>query len=215
MAKHKRKQTAQARRKPRRTGDEPPVGMRIVGGHFRGRKLRYGGDRRVRPMKDRVREAVFNLVGPSIKGTHAVDLFAGTGALALEALSRGAARATLIEQHVPTVAIIRQNIATLGVEERCNLVTGNVFSWMRKKPVLGEEPWTVFSSPPYDLYVDRKDDMLRMIGELIDAAPADSVFVVESDERFDLSDLPEPDAWNCRKYFPAFVGLFRKTVQTT
>ena len=213
MAERKHKATGKARRKPTRRPDETTVGLRIVGGDFRGRKLRYGGDRRVRPMKDRVREAVFNLVGPSVRGTHAVDLFAGTGALALESLSRGAARATLIEQHLPTVRIIQQNIATLGVEERCDVVTGNVFSWMRREPCLGEEPWTVFSSPPYDFYVDREEDMIGLIERMIDAAPAASIFVVESDERFDFASLPEPDAWKCRAYAPAFVGVFRKTVQ--
>ena len=213
MAKRKYKATGKERRKPTHSGGEATVGLRIVGGHFRGRKLQYGGDRRVRPMKDRVREAVFNLVGPSIRGTHAIDLFAGTGALGLEALSRGAARATLIEQHLPTVRIIQQNIATLDVGERCDVVTANVFSWIRQEPRLGEEPWTVFSSPPYDLYVQRNADMLGLIKRLIDAAPAESIFVVESDERFDFTSLPEPDAWKCRVYSPAFVGVFRKTVQ--
>ena len=212
MAKRKRRATGKGRRKPPRKRGEATIGLRIVGGHFRGRKLRYGGDRRVRPMKDRVREAVFNLVGPSVRGTHAIDLFAGTGALALEALSRGAARATLIEQHLPTVQIIRRNIATLGVGERCDVVTGNVFSWIRQEPRLGQEPWTVFSSPPYDLYVQREEDMIGLIEGLIDAAPAASIFVVESDERFDFARLPQPDAWKCRVYAPAFVGLFRKTV---
>ena len=213
MAKRQHRATGKTRRKPQRNLGEATVGLRIVGGHFRGRKLRYGGDSRVRPMKDRVREAVFNLVGPSVRGTHAVDLFAGTGALALEALSRGAARATLIEQHLPTVEIIRQNIATLAVEARCDLVTGNVFSWMRQGPRLGEGPWTVFSSPPYDFYVEREEEMIGLIATLIDAAPAESVFVVESDERFDLARLPEPEAWKCRAYAPAFVGVFRKTTQ--
>src|SRR5438105_2010542 len=82
--------------------EETVVGLRIIGGSLRGRKLQYTGEARTRPMKDRVREAVFNLLGPSVTGSHAIDLFAGTGALGLEALSRGAARATFIERHFPT-----------------------------------------------------------------------------------------------------------------
>src|SRR6185369_13778531 len=84
------------------SGEVPVVGLRIIGGKLRGRKLQYSGDLRTRPMKDRVREAVFNLLGPGVKGSHAIDLFAGTGALGLEAISRGAAQATLIERHLPT-----------------------------------------------------------------------------------------------------------------
>ena len=71
--------------------------LRIIGGHFRARKLLYHGDPVTRPMKHRVREAIFNLVGLEAKGRHAIDLFAGTGALGLEALSRGATSATFIE----------------------------------------------------------------------------------------------------------------------
>ncbi len=88
--------------------------LRIIGGKFARRRLKYTGDPRTRPMKDRVREALFNLVGPSVIDAHAIDLFAGTGALGLEALSRGAARATFVERHYPTAATIKENIATLA-----------------------------------------------------------------------------------------------------
>ncbi len=132
------------------------VGLRIVGGQFRGRRLEYGGDPRVRPMKDRVREAVFNLLGNTVRGKHALDLFAGTGALGLEALSRGAIRATLIEQHYPTAEVLRRNIATLGVEPQCEVITGNVFRRARWQHALSATPWLVFSSPPYAFYVQRQ-----------------------------------------------------------
>ena len=210
MARRKQKPSRKPPKRPPRSagGDRP--GLRIVGGRFRGRKLLYSGDPRVRPMKDRVREAVFNLVGPSVRGKHAVDLFAGTGALALESLSRGARRATLIEQHVPTVAIIRRNIAQLGVESLCDVVTANVFIWLKRRPQLGSEPWIVFSSPPYDFYVERAGEMLELLAAMIDSAPAESVFVVESDGRFDLGQLPEPESWKTRGYPPAVVGVYRK-----
>jgi 16S rRNA (guanine966-N2)-methyltransferase len=190
----------------------PVTGLRIIGGRFRGRKLHYSGDLRTRPMKDRLREAIFNLVGPGIRGTHAWDLFAGTGALALEALSRGSARATLIEQHYPTADIIRQNIAVLGVAEQAEVVPGNVFLWwprhIASAPV--DKPWLVFCSPPYAFYVDRAEEMLSMIGGLIQAAPAASLFVVEADERFDFQTLPDPAAWDVRPYSAAVVGIYQK-----
>src|SRR5690349_8416360 len=73
-----------AKRQPSKAGQSPeengPKGVRIIGGTMRGRTIEYSGDPRTRPMKDRTREAVYNLVGPSVKGTHAIDLFAGTGA---------------------------------------------------------------------------------------------------------------------------------------
>ena len=191
-------------------GKTDPLGLRIVGGKFRGRKLDYGGDRRVRPMKDRVREALFNLIGPSIEGKHAVDLFGGTGAIGLEALSRGAVRATFIERHFPTARVLRANAETLGVKDRIEIVTNDTFFWLRSQPELGETPWCVFVSPPYSFYQERLDDMLDLIGTLIDRAPAGSIFAVESDDLFDFATLPNPDAWDVRTYYPAVVGVYRK-----
>ena len=214
MAGRKRDSSKQrAGRTPRRPG-RAPVGLRIIGGRFRGRKLDYSGDVRVRPMKDRIREAVFNLVGPAVQGKHAVDLFAGTGALGLEAISRGAARATLIEQHVPTAAVIRRNVARLEVESLCEVVTANVFFWAAQRPALSPAPWVVFSSPPYDFYVDRAGQMLDLVVGLIERAPTESLFVVESDGRFDPARLPDPDAWDVRRYPPAVVSLYHKRAMT-
>jgi 16S rRNA (guanine966-N2)-methyltransferase len=206
----------------------PAVGVRIIGGKFRGRRLHYSGDARTRPMKDRLREAIFNLIGPAIRGKNALDLFAGTGALALEAISRGADRATLIEQHNPTADIIRQNIADLGLAERAEVVVGNTFIWWQRQgkphgdcpnsrvsengtvPLRADAPWAVFCSPPYDFYVERTAELLDLIAGLIGAAPDHSVFVVEADARFDFQQLPDPQAWDVRSYPPAVVGVFRK-----
>src|SRR5262245_47435808 len=85
-----------SRRAATKTVENPP---RIIGGTLRGRKLLFAGDARTRPMKDRVREALFNLLADAVRGKHAIDLFAGTGALGLEAISRGASGATLVERH--------------------------------------------------------------------------------------------------------------------
>ena len=184
--------------------------MRIIGGNFRGRKLRYGGDQRVRPMKDRVRESLFNLIGPAIKGKHAVDLFAGTGVLGLEAISRGAVAATLTEQHYPTAKILRENVATLEIEPLVEAITADVFIWFRRGPDLPQTPWVVFCSPPYDFYVERTEDILELIGGLIETAPTESIFAIEADERFDFDLLPNAGQWDVRPYRPAVVGVYRK-----
>jgi 16S rRNA (guanine966-N2)-methyltransferase len=212
MARQKRntKQSAAHPRKPRRPERHAVVGLRIIGGQFRSRRLEYSGDPRTRPMKDRLREAVFNLIGPDIRDKHAVDLFAGTGALAFEALSRGAARATLIEQHRPTAAVIRQNAAILGVQSQAEIVVGNTFFWVHRRPRLGDAPWVVFCSPPYDFFVERLDDMLTLLAELMQSAPAESIFAVEADARFDFQGLPDPADWDVRAYPPAVVGIYRK-----
>jgi 16S rRNA (guanine966-N2)-methyltransferase len=213
MSKKNRKSSHQTTAQNRSIAGKPPaetIGLRIIGGRFRRRKLLYSGERRTRPMKDRLRESVFNLIGSDVEGTHAIDLFAGTGALGLEALSRGAARATFIEQHYPTADIIRQNVLALEVESQTEIVPGNVFIWLKRRPDLGKTSWLVFCSPPYDFYVSRLGEMLELLGGLIQAAPVKSIFVVEADDRFDYALLPDPQAWDVRSYPPAVIGVYRK-----
>jgi 16S rRNA (guanine966-N2)-methyltransferase len=207
-----RKRNTPGRRSPRDLHDaaDTPIGLRIIGGAFRGRKLDYTGDRRTRPMKDRVREAIFNLLGPSIAGAHAVDLFAGTGALGLEAVSRGAVRATFIEQHFPTADLLQRNAAALGIERQCEVIAANTFIWARRHRPSGPESWAVFCSPPYDFYLERREEMLDLLRGLIQSAPAGSQFVVEADARFDFGILPSAEAWDIREYSPAVVGILKK-----
>jgi 16S rRNA (guanine966-N2)-methyltransferase len=92
--------------------------MRIVAGQFRGRQLVVPKDRRVRPTADRVREAWMSILQDALPGARVLDLYAGSGALGLEALSRGAATADFVEISPPSLAALRENIAALGVEGR-------------------------------------------------------------------------------------------------
>lgn len=188
-------------------GGESVVGLRIIGGAMRGRKLAYTGDARTRPMKDRVREAVFNLLGTWVSGTHAIDLFAGTGALGLEAISRGAARGTFIERHFPTAKVIEQNIAALEIQDRTKVVFGDAFLWSGTFEAVASKPLTVFCSPPYDFYVERREAMLALIERWVRVAPKSSLVVVEADERFDFSELASLGEWDTRTYLPAVVGI--------
>ena len=163
-------------------------------------------------MKDRVREAVFNLIGPAVVGKHVIDLFAGTGALALEAISRGAVFATLIELHLPTAKNARTNIENLGLTEICRQVSTDAFYWTKtRENFQSYGPWLVFISPPYEFFVSKKSEMLEMIGILHDAAPSGSMIVLEADRRFDFTSLPFviPEKKR-RSYPPAEVGIFVK-----
>ena len=129
--------------------------MRIIGGQFRGTRLAApgadgGGAAHLRPTSDRVREALFNLLAhgdyPDIEGLRVLDLFAGTGALGLEALSRGAERAVFVDEFAKSRALIRQNIDTLGV-------IGQTKLWRRDAtrlgPCRGEAFDLIFADPPY------------------------------------------------------------------
>ena len=233
------RETSLGKRKKRATEAPEPTELRIIGGKFRGRKLRYHGDPGTRPMKHRVREAIFNLISTECKGLHAIDLFAGTGALGLEALSRGAASATFVEKHVPTARVIQENIGLLNVDDRATLLTTSAFLWSKRDLPKGDGgkwkgefstsdsspfppppfalPWLVFCSPPYAFYVERSRDMLELVGAVLERAPEGSILVVEADKRFDFNLLPgnvavgRHDAgWDVRGYPPAVVGVWRK-----
>ncbi len=207
---HRQSRKSRPQRPDPKDGVVKPVGLRIIAGRLRRRKLEYSGNLGVRPMRDRVRQAVFNILGTTVAGTHVLDLFAGTGALALEAISRGALYATLIEQDRATAQVIRRNVAHLQLETECRVIAGDVFLWAERRLPIGPDPWLVFSSPPYAFYVDRRAEMLSLIAQLMAAAPAESGFVVESDERFDFGELPDPAAWDIRRYPPALVGFYFK-----
>lgn len=196
-----------AKRK-RPAASQTPTILRIIGGTLRGSKIIYSGDPVTRPMKDRVREAIFNLLGTSVASTAVLDLFAGTGALAFEALSRGASHAIAIERHFPTVNILKQNAEALGVSDRLTVHAGDAFYWGKRCAPSQDVPWLIFCSPPYELYQSQASDMLDLIFWLVARLPAGSQMIVESDSRFDFASLPEPERWLVRSYPPAVVGIY-------
>lgn len=187
--------------------------LRIVGGRFRGRQLQYSGDPRTRPMKDNVREALFNLVGAEVSGKQVFDLFAGTGAIGLEALSRGALHATMIEQHIPTAKIIESNTEALNAQSQTTIVSSDTFFWQREFIAATDrhprEPWAVFCCPPYALYESRQAEMLELIEQFINTAPQGSFVVCETDSTFRLRSLPDYSSWRIKHYSPAVICVYR------
>ena len=160
-------------------------------------------------MKDRVRETLFNLLGPDVTGALAIDLFAGSGALAFESLSRGAARAILVERHFPTADLIRRSARALGVADRVDVQPGDSLLWARRMPPLPTDlPWIVFVSPPWSFFADRLADLTPLIEAFVEAAPPRSIVVVESDAAFDPARLPRADTWRSRPLEPAVLHLW-------
>ena len=125
--------------------------MRIVGGEARGRTLRAVAGSATRPTADRVRQSVFDWLGQRCDGLAVLDLYAGTGALSLEALSRGAARAVLIERDRHACDTIRSNIAALGYASRCTLIGDDVARALPRLAASKARFDLIFSDPPYAL----------------------------------------------------------------
>ena len=122
--------------------------MRLTGGSDRGRKLRAPRGSSTRPTASRVREAIFNILGPA-PSEPVLDLFAGTGALGIEALSRGAPRAFFVERDARALAALSRNLREFGLSDRAVVVPGSVHAALARLHAAGERFAWVFVDPPY------------------------------------------------------------------
>ena len=129
---------------------QAPPGRRrgVVGGRWRGTKLRVPDRPGLRPTSDRVRETLFNWLMPMLPGARVLDLFAGTGALGLEALSRGAAQAVLVEHDREAAAILRETVARLQGAEGAEIVQADALAWLHAQPAAEFD--LAFVDPPFD-----------------------------------------------------------------
>ena len=156
--------------------------MRVVAGEFKGRRLAAPRGARTRPTADRVREALFSMLG-EVGGARVLDLYAGSGALGIEALSRGAASAMFVERDAQAVAAIERNLEPLDVE--ASVARADVARWLTRAEGRFD---LVFCDPPYDV-------ASRLAGPLAERLPGltadDARIVTESDKRNPL-ELPFP-----------------------
>ena len=123
--------------------------MRIIAGQWRGRTIKAPKDARVRPTGDRAREAWMSIVQPEIVGATVLDLYAGSGALGLEALSRGAERADFVDVGQASIRMIRENGAALGALDRMRIHRGEALRFAQKLPAGAFD--IAFADPPYNL----------------------------------------------------------------
>lgn len=123
--------------------------MRVISGSCKGRKLASPAGDRTRPTADRVKEAVFNILGQQFQGLKVLDLFSGTGALAIEALSRGASSAVIVDASERAIAVIRKNVASCGFEAITRIVRWNILRNLHCLEPQGDSFDLVFLDPPY------------------------------------------------------------------
>lgn len=135
--------------------------MRITGGEQRGRRLASFKGGRIRPTSDKVREAIFDLIGQFTVGLSVLDFFAGTGALAIEALSRGARRAVFVDNSPESLRLIRRNLALCGYESESTVLKKDLSRGLPKARELGDGVDLVFVDPPY-----RKEHLLPILTDL-------------------------------------------------
>ena len=175
--------------------------MRIIAGSRKGHTIAAPRGLDTRPTSDRVRENVFNLVGP-LDGATVLDLYAGSGALGLEALSRGAARATFVELDPDAARTIERNLDKLRLTG-ARVLRQNATTALAQEAAAGRKYDLVLVDPPYDMYADIEPQLARYLPSVI--AP-DGVLVVETDARVEPA-LPLEQRTS-RKYGSARITLF-------
>ncbi len=167
--------------------------MRIIAGKFRSRHLQSLKGLTLRPTSDRLRETLFNILGDMVVGCLFIDAFAGTGAIGIEALSRGASSVIFIEKHAPSVALIKQNLASLGIQKEARVLPIDVLRALellaKESPINSETPDILFFDPPYD-HASEYDRVLSYLGST--ALLAENALVIaEHRRKFDLPDTVE------------------------
>jgi 16S rRNA (guanine966-N2)-methyltransferase len=171
--------------------------MRIVAGEWRGRTIRPPKDDRVRPTADRVREAWMSIVRQSIPEALVLDLFAGSGALGLEALSRGAARCDFVEVSQASLRALRENVDTLGAGGRVVIHRGDAVRFLGG---LAEDAYDLaFADPPYG------HGLAAQVAERWLAVPFASVLGVEHSTRD-----PMPEGGDLRRYGTTAITFYRR-----
>lgn len=160
--------------------------MRVITGTARGRKLGQLQGMDTRPTTDQVKESIFNIIQFDIEGRRVLDLFGGTGQLGIEALSRGAASCTFVDQRKEAVALIRSNLKLCQLSDRARVVQGEALSFLS---TVRERYHLVFLDPPYR--TDLLENAIKKIAE-IDMLTENGIIICESPADKVLPELPQP-----------------------
>lgn len=165
--------------------------MRIIAGKYRGRRLKSPPSLQTRPTSDRLRETLFNILAPRIQGAWFLDLCAGTGAVGIEALSRGASNVTFVDQSKKICALIETNLEAFEIENDFKVANAEASEFLRKFVKKATAPFDIiFYDPPY---AADYETVLNFIGEHAEGIlHPEAIVIVEHDKRKQLSDRFDP-----------------------
>ncbi len=174
--------------------------MRVIAGVYGGRPLVAPRGQATRPTSDRVRESLFSILA-DVEGARVLDLFAGSGALAIEALSRGAGEATLVDSAAAAITAIRRNLETLGIE--ADVVRQPALQWLQAARNHARQYDLVFLDPPYRHASTLGRKLTTALGPIL---AADSRVVAESDRRSPLELALQ--ALDVRRYGDTLIAIY-------
>lgn len=186
--------------------------MRIIAGEFRGRKLLAPESDTTRPITDRVKQSLFDMIVADLPEAVVYDCFSGTGSMGLESLSRGARLALFFDADRSALNQLRKNIATLQVESRSRVVPGDLFKWFSQvRPAEDERPTVIFLDPPYRFVIERSEQIRQLVGQMVTHHLAPGGFIVfRHDAKDNLSFAAEVDEFDKREYGGMVVRFLRK-----
>jgi 16S rRNA (guanine966-N2)-methyltransferase len=187
------------------------VQVRIVAGSLRGRKLTAVVHEGMRPTPQMVREALFSILGNAVPDRVFYDVFAGTGVVGLEAVSRGASSARLIEKDGRQAADIQKYADQFGVASKVQVLKADAYRWAERW-LPPKDAVNLFLSPPFPDLTDRLDEFLALVKLLWEKAPPESVVTVQAEEGFPLERLPDFGAWDVRRYGRNLLVFYVKGV---
>src|SRR5688572_2854044 len=170
--------------------------MRIIAGEFRGRRLLPPEQTGVtRPVTDRVKQSLFDIVAPRLEGARVYDCFAGTGSMGLECLSRGAAHVTFFERDRSALSRLRRNIETVGVPSRCQVVAQDLFQWFAASKPQNPRIDLAFLDPPYRFLREKPEPLRAWAAHVASHLSPDAVVVFRHDaqDKLELSPLKPID----------------------
>ncbi len=186
--------------------------MRVIGGTARGRVLKSVPGKQTRPITDRVKEALFNILAGEVEGARVLDLFGGTGAVGIEALSRGATHATFVEKAAKAYRVLKENLRLTGLEDRARTIKGDAFVFLKGTP---EQPYDiVYIAPPQ--YKGMWQRALEMLDERPEWVSEGGVVIVQIDPREWMEiKLEHFEIEEKRRYGDTLLVFFRRKHLTT
>ncbi len=184
--------------------------VRVISGKLKGRKLFSVRGLNLRPTSDRVKEAIFDILQDQIQEKKVLDLFAGTGALGIEALSRGATRAVFIEENTASLGALRRNIEACRLGGEVEVLAREVNGGIRFLESRGESFEVIFLDPPYGKGLARKT--IESLAKSPIAAPG-GLIIAEHGGTEELESVPPLHKVDGRKYGSTLVSIFKKSIE--
>ena len=182
--------------------------MRIIAGEFRGRKILPPAGDTTRPITDRVKQSLFDILTPYLPGAVVYDCFAGTGSLGLESLSRGAESAVFFEQDRSAGSMLRKNIAALGVGGKSKVIAGDLFQFFLGNTELPKTS-LVFLDPPYRMLKEQSADLRKLAQSLAAEFMQQDALLIFRHRTDDELELPPLVRFDLRDYGSMVIEILK------